>query len=48
MVGLLQFDSYYTNDIKNYITTAGITTSVVLTNVTVGSVVPRPATATAR
>ena len=42
MVGLLQFDAYYTNDIKNYITTAGISTSVVLTNVTVGSVVPKP------
>ena len=42
MVGLLQFDSYYTNDIKNYITAAGISTSVVLTNVAVGKVIATP------
>ena len=34
-VGLLQFDGYYTNDIATYISQAGITTSVVLTNVAV-------------
>ena len=43
MVGLLQFDAYYTNDIKTYITTAGISTSVVLTNVAVGGGVSTPA-----
>ena len=32
-VGLLQFDGYYTNDIATYISQAGITTSVTLTNV---------------
>jgi hypothetical protein len=32
-VGLLQFDGYYTNDIATYISQAGITTSVLLTNI---------------
>jgi len=35
-VALVQFDSYYTNDIATYISQAGISTSVILTNVTVG------------
>ena len=34
-VGLLEFDGYYTNDIATYISQAGLTTSVVLTNIPV-------------
>jgi len=32
-VGLLQFDNYYPSDITSYISTCGITTSTVLTNI---------------
>ena len=41
-VALLQFDGYYSNDIASYIATAGITTSVVLTNVPVNGGVSTP------
>ncbi|HXI71628.1 MAG TPA: protease pro-enzyme activation domain-containing protein, partial [Verrucomicrobiae bacterium] len=41
-VGLLQFDGYHSNDIAAYISQAGITTSVVLTNVLINGGVPTP------
>jgi len=41
-VGLLQFDGYYSNDIASYITQAGISTSVILTNVAVDGGISRP------
>jgi len=41
-VGLVQFDGYYYSDITNYIAQAGITTSVVLTNVAVDGGVSNP------
>ena len=43
-VGLVQFDGYYPNDISNYIAQAGITTSVMLTNVPIdgGVAIPGP------
>jgi hypothetical protein len=37
-VGLLQFDSYYTNDIARYCATGAITTSVILSNVLINPV----------
>jgi hypothetical protein len=37
-VGLLQFDTYYTNDIARYCATGGITTSVTLSNVAINAV----------
>ena len=41
-VGLLQFDGYYPNDIATYISQAGISTSVVLTNVPVDGGITTP------
>ncbi len=41
-VALVQFDGYYTNDIASYISQAGITTSVTLTNVPVNGGVANP------
>ena len=41
-VGLLQYDGYYSNDIASYISQAGITTSVVLTNIAVNGGVSSP------
>jgi uncharacterized repeat protein (TIGR01451 family) len=42
-VGLLQFDGYYASDIATYISQAGISTSVVLTNVPInGTTTPPP------
>jgi subtilase family serine protease len=41
-VALVQFDGYYSNDIASYISTAGITTGVVLTNVAVNGGVSTP------
>lgn len=41
-VGLVQFDGYYSNDIALYISQAGITTSVVLTNVPINGGVSTP------
>ena len=35
-VALVQFDGYYSNDIATYVSQAGISTGVILTNVTVG------------
>ena len=41
-VALVQYDGYYPSDIANYIATAGITTSVVLTNVPINGGVNTP------
>jgi hypothetical protein len=41
-VALVQFDGYYSNDIASYISTAGITTEAVLTNVAVNGGVSTP------
>ena len=41
-VGLLQFDGYYANDIASYIAQAGISTSVVLTNIPIDGGVSTP------
>ncbi len=41
-VGLVQFDGYYANDITNYISQAGINTSVTLVNVPINGGVPTP------
>ncbi|MCX7010478.1 MAG: protease pro-enzyme activation domain-containing protein [Kiritimatiellaeota bacterium] len=43
-VGLLQFDGYYSNDIASYIAQAGITTSVMLTNIAVDGGISTPGT----
>ncbi|MCX6997202.1 MAG: protease pro-enzyme activation domain-containing protein [Kiritimatiellaeota bacterium] len=41
-IGLVQFDAYYSNDIAAYISQAGITTSVTLTNIPVNGGVATP------
>ena len=41
-VGLVQFDGYYSNDIASYISQAGISTGVVLTNVPINGGVATP------
>jgi hypothetical protein len=41
-VGLVQYDGYYPNDIASYISQAGISTSVILTNVPVDGGVANP------
>ena len=41
-VGLLQFDGYYSNDIASYVSQAGISTSVILTNIPIDGGVGTP------